>query len=143
MSDIERISTASWRNVPRLETRSFRNNRRTIGGYGAVFGVPSDPRLGFREIVERSCFNKSAGDGWPGVIALFEHQPGIVLGAVHSGTMRLKQDSYGLDYEVDLPRPVLPNMSPSSAVMFTVQVLDSRCTKTNGVRATVAYPPGI
>lgn len=103
--EIEHIYTSSWHSAPRLEVRRAPNgvHSMTIGGYGAVFGASSDPRLGFREVVERTFFNKSQGDGWPGVVALFEHQPGIVLGTVRSGTMRVTQDNYGLGYEVDLP----------------------------------------
>jgi hypothetical protein len=89
-----------------LEIRSVPGSKSpmTVGGYGVMFNARSDPRLGFRETFERSFFNKSEGDGWPGVLALLEHQPAIVLGAVHSGTLRLKQDGHGLDYEVDLPQ---------------------------------------
>ena len=104
----ERIYTALWRNVPGLEIRSAASpdgkQRMTIGGYGVVFNSLSDPLLGHREMVTRSCFNKSEGDGWPLVTALYEHQPGIVLGATASGTLRLKQDNFGMDYEVDLPQ---------------------------------------
>lgn len=104
---VELLYTNWFSNVPRLEARSIQADdgkpRLVIGGYGCVFGAMSDPRLGFREVVERSCFNKSQGDGYPLVRALFEHQPGIVLGAVHSGTMRINQDSFGMAYEVDMP----------------------------------------
>ncbi|OSC30701.1 hypothetical protein B8W69_06600 [Mycobacterium vulneris] len=103
--EMERLSTAWWSGVPKLEVRSLPNkpHRMVIGGIAALFGAPSNPRLGFTEIVERSCFNKSQGDGYPLVRALYEHQPDIVLGAVHSGTMRIFQDGKAMTYEVDMP----------------------------------------
>lgn len=102
---LEHICTAMWSGVPKLEVRSLPNHphRMVIGGIASLFGAPSNPRLGFTEIVERSCFNKSQGDGYPLVRALFEHQPDIVLGAVHSGTMRIFQDNRAMTYEVDMP----------------------------------------
>lgn len=98
--DMERLYT------PGLEVRKLPNRRNTmtIGGYGAVFNSLSDPRLGFREIVTPTFFNKSQGDGWPHVRALYEHQPGIVLGSTRAGTLRLGTDNRGLAYEVDLPK---------------------------------------
>lgn len=104
---IELLHTSWFANIPRLEARSLtgRNGspRIVIGGTACVFGAPSSPRLGFVEYVERSCFKKSEGDGWPLVRALFEHQPGVVLGAVHAGTMRIMQDNHSMTYEVDMP----------------------------------------
>jgi hypothetical protein len=59
---------------------------------------------GFLEIVTPSFFNKSKGDGYPGVTARYQHDPLYVLGSTESGTLRLTVDSRGLDYEVDLPQ---------------------------------------
>lgn len=94
---LERLS------VPEIEVRKLRSqNSMTIGGYAAVFNSLSDPKLGFYEQITPSFFNKSQGDGWPGVRALYEHQPAVVLGTVRARTLRLKTDDRGLDYEIDL-----------------------------------------
>jgi HK97 family phage prohead protease len=69
----------------------------------AVFGVRSQLLGSFFEVVEPSFFRKSAGDGWPGIIAKFNHSDEMVLGTTHSGSLRLEQDAQGLRYEVDLP----------------------------------------
>ena len=75
-----------------------------IGGYAAVFDAPSQNLGGFVEVVNRSFFNKSRGDGWPDVIARYNHDDGMLLGTTGGGTLRLKVDDTGLDYEVDLPQ---------------------------------------
>jgi HK97 family phage prohead protease len=74
-----------------------------IGGYGAVFDRLSRPLGGFRESVEKSFFNKSKSDGWPGVVCRFEHNPLMLLGTVAAGTLLLGTDHTGLDYTVELP----------------------------------------
>jgi HK97 family phage prohead protease len=53
--------------------------------------------------LEPSFFNKSQGDGWPMVVARFEHDKLMLLGTHASGTLALKTDKTGLDYSVRLP----------------------------------------
>jgi HK97 family phage prohead protease len=77
--------------------------RRTIGGYGATFGRRSQNLGGFHETVDQRAFNKSAGDGWPGTIARFNHLDEMLLGTIQARTLRLVIDPTGLFYEVDLP----------------------------------------
>jgi HK97 family phage prohead protease len=86
-----------------VEIRGTSGPARTIGGYAAVFGTPSENLGGFIERVDYRAMNKSRGDGWPGVVARFNHRDEYILGATHSGTLRLAVDNYGLGYEVDLP----------------------------------------
>jgi uncharacterized protein len=75
-----------------------------IGGLGAVFDVRSEILAGgFREIMAPSVWNKSAGDGYPGVVCRFQHDDRMLLGATRSGTLRLHVNDRGLDYECDLP----------------------------------------
>lgn len=103
---VERVYTASWSDVrTAVEVRSGPNGEssRRIGGYAAVFGKSSQPLGGFREIVERSFFNKSQSDGWPLVVCRFEHNPLMLLGSSASGTLQLFPDNIGLDYTVDVP----------------------------------------
>jgi uncharacterized protein len=85
-----------------VEIRSSGTMR--IGGLGAVFDVRSEVLAGgFREIMAPSVWNKSAGDGYPGVVCRFQHDDRMLLGATRSGTLRLHVNNRGLDYECDLP----------------------------------------
>jgi HK97 family phage prohead protease len=74
-----------------------------IGGYAAKFNKPSKNLGGFIEIVDLGAFNASRGDGWPDVIARYNHDDNMLLGTTGGGTLRLRVDDTGLDYEVDLP----------------------------------------
>jgi uncharacterized protein len=74
-----------------------------IGGYAAVFNRFSENLGGFVERVQPSFFNKSRGDGWPGVMARYNHEDGMLLGTTGGGTLRLLVDDVGLDYSVDVP----------------------------------------
>jgi HK97 family phage prohead protease len=102
----ERLYTTSFSDGLRVETRSLPNGggqSRVIGGYAAVFNKRSHPMGGLREVVEPSFFNKSQADGWPMAVARYEHNPLMLLGSTISGTLQLKVDSRGLDYNVNLP----------------------------------------
>lgn len=85
-----------------VEARA-REGRRSIGGYAAVFNRPSQNLGGFIERVDPAFFNKSRGDGWPDVIARYNHDDAFLLGSTHGGTLRLAIDDVGLDYEADPP----------------------------------------
>lgn len=75
-----------------------------IGGYAAMFGRVSQNLGGFVEVVERSFFNKSRGDGWPDVMARYNHDDNMLLGTSGAGTLQLTLDETGLDYVVDPPQ---------------------------------------
>lgn len=75
-----------------------------IGGYAAMFGRVSQNLGGFVEVVERSFFNKSRGDGWPDVMARYNHDDNMLLGTSGAGTLTLTLDETGLDYLVDPPQ---------------------------------------
>lgn len=95
-SSLERAFTAGP-----VELRSGVGGR-TIFGYGAVFGTLSRRmEFGFEQ-VSRSAFDHSAADGWPDVVCRAEHDSRMLLGATHSGTLRLAIDHRGLNYECDL-----------------------------------------
>ncbi|MGO8770090.1 HK97 family phage prohead protease [Mycobacterium sp.] len=102
---------ASQRQAPEPETRTTAlpvklraaGARRVIGGYAASFGGRSGDLGGFHERVSDKAFNKSAGDGWPGAVARFNHLDEMLLGTTRAQTLRLAIDSTGLFYEVDLP----------------------------------------
>lgn len=74
-----------------------------IGGYAAVFNSYSRNLGGFVEIVNSSFFNKSRGDGWPEVMARYNHDDNMLLGTTGGNTLQLRVDETGLDYEVDPP----------------------------------------
>lgn len=98
MSELERRFTAG-----RVELR-LGTDKRTFGGYAAKFERQSKNLGGFVEVITRSFFNKSAGDGWPDVLARYNHDDNMLLGTTASGTLRLSLDDQGLVYEVDPPQ---------------------------------------
>lgn len=99
MSEFERRYTAG-----RVELRTKQDQKRTIGGYAAKFNRASQNLGGFIEIIESTFFNKSRGDGWPDVLARYNHDDNMLLGSSNSGTLRLDVDEVGLIYEVDPPK---------------------------------------
>jgi HK97 family phage prohead protease len=97
MTNIERRYTL----VP-VELRA-RGDKPKIGGYAAVFNRASQNLGGFVEIVAPTFFNKSRGDGWPDVLARYNHDDNMLLGTTGGGTLRLDIDETGLLYEVAPP----------------------------------------
>lgn len=95
---VERRFTA----VP-VEIRGADGTKR-IGGYAAKFGTYSRNLGGFVEVIERSFFNKSRGDGWPDVIARYNHDDNMLLGTTAGRTLSLSLDEMGLYYEVEPPQ---------------------------------------
>jgi uncharacterized protein len=81
----------------------LRAKNERIGGYAAVFNRQSQNLGGFVEVVDPAAFNASRGDGWPDVIARYNHDDNMLLGSTGGGTLRLAIDGTGLDYEVDPP----------------------------------------
>lgn len=98
MSDAERRFTS----VP-VETRA-KSDSLTIGGYAAKFMRISQNLGGFVEQIDRGFFNKSRGDGWPSVVARYNHDDMSLLGTSDARTLRLGLDDIGLTYDVDLPQ---------------------------------------
>ena len=99
MSDAERRFTSV-----RVEVRAGAESALTIGGYAAKFERMSQNLGGFVEKIDRGFFNKSRGDGWPGVVARYNHDDMSLLGTSDAGTLRLGIDDIGLTYDVDLPQ---------------------------------------
>ncbi len=96
MTETERRLT-----VASVEVRA--SESRTIGGYAAKFNTFSENLGGFTERIAPSFFNKSRGDGWPGVLARYNHDDNMLLGTTWANTLRLGIDDTGLTYEVDIP----------------------------------------
>jgi HK97 family phage prohead protease len=71
-------------------------------GHAAVFNTFSQDLGGFREIIRPGAFTRTIAEN-ADVRALFNHDPNYVLGRSKSGTLRMREDTRGLFYEVDLP----------------------------------------
>ncbi len=92
------------RYTPTVVELRMTSDRHRIGGYAATFDRLSRNLGGFVEVVERSFFNKSRADGWPGVIARYNHDDNMLLGTTGAQTLDLRLDETGLFYEVDPPQ---------------------------------------
>lgn len=71
-----------------------------IGGYALKFNKLSRNLGGWVEEIDPASLRKSEGDGWPGVMARYNHD--TLLGSIAGQSLRLSVDATGLDYEVDL-----------------------------------------
>ncbi|MGW0584213.1 HK97 family phage prohead protease, partial [Streptomyces sp. NPDC002920] len=98
--DIERRYTSG--DTGKAELRADDGAKR-IGGYAAVFNRSSRNLGGFVEIVDPIAFNQSRGDGWPEVVARYNHSDMALLGTTAAGTLRMGIDQYGLSYDVVPP----------------------------------------
>ena len=85
-----------------VEVRAAGDSR-TIGGYAAKFNTLSRNLGGFVERIDPGFFAKSEGDGWPRVMARYNHDNNMLLGTSRAKTLRLQTDGTGLDYSVDVP----------------------------------------
>lgn len=101
MTNIERRFAESRVDV---RLRSEGETRQTIGGYAAVFNKRSDDLGGFYEVIAPTAFNQASGRGFPGLVALYNHDQNILLGTTSARTLRVGIDQIGLAYEVDLPQ---------------------------------------
>jgi len=83
------------------EVRVLDDDMKKIEGYTALFGKWSRDLGGFKEKIHRNAFDDAIKDG--DVRALKNHDSNYLLGRTSSGTLRLKTDSTGLRFEVDMP----------------------------------------
>ena len=86
-----------------IETRA--SGQTAIVGYAAKYNVLSLDLGGFRERILPGAFDKvlSRQRGKQDVIAVFNHDPNILLGRTSSGTLELSSDDKGLKYSVTPP----------------------------------------
>jgi hypothetical protein len=98
MNELERRYTS----VP-VELRQHGGTQRIVGGYALKFNAYSRNLGGFVEQVNPSFPAKSRGDGWPGVMARWNHDNNMLLGTTGGGTLLLRVDDIGVDYEVVVP----------------------------------------
>jgi HK97 family phage prohead protease len=71
-------------------------------GYAAVFNSDSEDLGGFKEQIAPGAFTRALNDKQD-VRALFNHDPNHILGRTKSGTLTLKQDEDGLNFECLMP----------------------------------------
>src|SRR3972149_2627923 len=82
-----------------LELRSREGERALIAGYGVVFGKPSENLGGFVEVVKPQAVARTISQR--DIRCLVNHDPNWPLGRTGNGSMRLRADSRGLEYEGD------------------------------------------
>jgi hypothetical protein len=100
MIEVERRFTPG-----QVEVRaSAKQDSRTVGGYALKFNKQSRNLGGFVEQIDPRALNKSRGDGWPDVMARYNHDDNMLLGTTSARTLRLTVDEVGLVYEVDVPQ---------------------------------------
>jgi HK97 family phage prohead protease len=91
---------------PLTEFRAFAELRANAGGrrlegYAAKFGV--EARIAdFIEVVQPGAFKSSLASG-ADVLALVDHDRGKVLARTRSGSLKLQEDSKGLQFDLSLP----------------------------------------
>lgn len=73
-----------------------------LAGYCAVFNSCSQDLGGFVEYITPGAFKSSLANA-SHIRALYEHDSQKLLGRVGAGTLKLKEDSKGLHFELDLP----------------------------------------
>lgn len=71
-----------------------------VGGYALKFNKLSRNLGGWVEQIDPGSLRSSQGEGWPGVMARYNHED--LLGTTAAQSLRLVVDGTGLDYEVDL-----------------------------------------
>jgi len=97
MTDAERRFTS----VP-VEIRAGSDGAMKIGGYAGQANKLSQNLGGFVERYAPTFWSKSRGDGWPGVMARYNHDDNMLLGTTGGNTLRMSLDDIGALYEVDL-----------------------------------------
>lgn len=86
---------------PSVELRVDGDDQPKIVGHAAVYGLLSEPLMGFREKIAPGAFTKTIQSA--DVRGLLNHDRNFVLGRTKAGTLRLSEDSKGLAMENDPP----------------------------------------
>jgi HK97 family phage prohead protease len=80
--------------------------KRKITGYAAVFDKPTNISERLQEKIAKGAFSDSvSGD----IRALWNHNDDFPLGRTSSGTLKLREDNFGLQFELDLPNTQVGN----------------------------------
>ena len=88
--------------LPSVEVRSSEDGKRTLVGYGAVFGKRSQDFGGWSEVIDAKAFNRTL-QNQKDILVTMDHDIRSLLGRTSAGTARVAVDDVGLRYEVDLP----------------------------------------
>jgi HK97 family phage prohead protease len=92
----------------RATVTEIRAAGRKLAGYAATFNTPAKIDGAFTETIRAGAFRASLA-AKTDVLALVDHNPGLLLGRVASGTLRLAEDGKGLSFEIDVPPTTLGN----------------------------------
>lgn len=85
----------------RAAAAEIRAAGRKLEGWAATFGT--EARIGnFVETIAVGAFAASLADGGD-KLALVDHDPGRLLARTRSGTLRLREDTRGLAFDLDVP----------------------------------------
>lgn len=87
----------------KVDLRTTGDGPPRIGGYALKFNSTSRDLGGFFERINSSFANKSRADGWPDIMARYNHDNNMLLGTTDSGTLTLRIDEIGVEYEVTPP----------------------------------------
>jgi HK97 family phage prohead protease len=80
---------------------------RRLEGIAAPFGV--ETRVGsITEVIAPGAFSQTLAEG-ADVLGLLDHDAGKLLGRTRSGTLRLREESRGLSFAIDLPSTTIGN----------------------------------
>lgn len=93
-------AVAETRTFELVEIRALDGGGVKLFGHAAVFNTLSDDLGGFREKVERGAFAETILND--DIVACWGHNKLQVMGRRRSGTLRLKEDSQGLAFEIDV-----------------------------------------
>lgn len=109
-NDIEKRFLAAGQNAPVVSRCCGKGKAQPakIVGYAATFGTRSQNLGGFTETIQKGAFKNvlsRAASGAPehDVVALWNHDPNLLLGRLSSGTLKLYEDERGLRYEIIPP----------------------------------------
>ncbi|WP_252187865.1 HK97 family phage prohead protease [Anaeromonas frigoriresistens] len=88
--------------IEKLETRATEeDNKLSISGYVVQFNKRSKVMWDFVEVVAKGAFRNSLKENV--IKALWNHNHDYVLGSTKNSTLKLREDDYGLKFELDLP----------------------------------------
>lgn len=79
------------------ETRENGPAQRSVAGYAAVFNKLSQDLGGFKEKISRGAFAESVKRD---IVALWSHNPDLVLARTTNGTLTLEEDESGLKFRM-------------------------------------------
>jgi uncharacterized protein len=91
-----------FRIFKKSEIRAKKGDKPGIEGHAAVFNQLSEDLGWYREKIMPGAFSAHLKTD-PDIRCLFNHDPSAVLGRTKSGTLRVKEDKQGLQYDCDTP----------------------------------------